>query len=300
MTKLSSFVKNKISYKFKVVRTVKINYCFLMEAVQSKIVSKKLYYADEKFTLYHGDSIQILQTFPENSIDMIFADPPYNLSNGGFTVHAGKRATVDKGDWDKSNGFKEDFFFHYQWLKECRRVLKSSGTLWVSGTYHSIYQCGFAIQSLKYHILNDISWFKPNASPNLSCRFFTASHETLIWARKQKDARHTFNYEEMKNGDWKEDTIKKPGLQMRSVWSIGTPKAWEKKFGKHPTQKPIDLLKRIILASTNEGDIVLDPFTGSSTTGIAAIMHKRNYIGIDANSQYLELSLKRYKDIDKK
>jgi site-specific DNA-methyltransferase (adenine-specific) len=228
---------------------------------------------------------------------MIFADPPYNLSNGGFTVHAGKMVSVDKGDWDKSRGFANDYDFHHAWMQAAHHALKPHGTLWVSGTYHSIYQCGHALQSLSYHILNDISWFKPNASPNLSCRFFTASHETLIWARKDKKAKHTFNYAEMKEGDWSEDKMKKPGLQMRSVWSLGTPKPIEKKFGKHPTQKPLELLRRIVLASTNEGDLIVDPFTGSSTTGLAAIANKRKFIGIDLEKDYLDLSVKRYKDL---
>jgi len=228
---------------------------------------------------------------------MIFADPPYNLSNGGFTVHAGRMVSVNKGDWDKSKGFEGDYGFHYQWMEACKRVLKPQGTLWVSGTYHSIYQCGHALQALNYHILNDIAWFKPNASPNLSCRFFTASHETLIWARKEKKARHTFNYSEMKGGHWPEDQLKKPGLQMRSVWSIHPPKKEEKKFGKHPTQKPLDLLKRVILASTIKGDIILDPFTGSSTTGLAAVINDRKFVGIDLDKNYLELSKKRFNDI---
>lgn len=267
-----------------------------------KILAKvgiKPYFQKDNFVLYQGDAIWLLGQLPENSIDMIFADPPYNLSNGGFTVHAGRMVSVNKGDWDKSRGFEGDYGFHYNWLEACRKVLKPGGTLWVSGTYHSIYQCGHALQSLDYHILNDISWFKPNASPNLSCRFFTASHETLIWARKEKKAKHTFNYDLMKEGHWPEDQLKKPGLQMRSVWAMGTPKPPEKKYGKHPTQKPLDLLKRIVLASTNKGDIVLDPFTGSSTTGIAAAMHDRKFIGIDLEKNYLELSKKRFADLKK-
>lgn len=249
------------------------------------------------YVLYQGDSISILNQLPENSIDMIFADPPYNLSNGGFTVHAGKMVSVNKGSWDVSNGFLNDYEFHYRWLAACRRILKPHGTIWVSGTYHSIYQCGHAIQSLGFHILNDISWFKPNASPNLSCRFFTASHETLIWARKEKKAKHIFHYDLMKDGEWREDKLKKPFAQMRSVWSINPPKAEEKKYGKHPTQKPVDLLNRIVLASTNPGDVVLDPFTGSSTTGIAAITRGRKFVGIDRETAYLELSRKRLEDI---
>ena len=191
------------------------------------IVADRPYFLKDNFVLYHGDSLRILAQLPENSVDMIFADPPYNLSNGGFTVHAGRMVSVNKGIWDISRGFEYDYAFHYRWLEACRRVLKPEGTLWVSGTYHSIYQCGHALQSLDYHILNDISWFKPNASPNLSCRFFTASHETLIWARKERRAKHTFNYDLMKEGSWPEDQLKRPGLQMRSVWAMGTPRPEE-------------------------------------------------------------------------
>ena len=269
------------------------------QKVLSTVEIKQPYFKKDNFVLYHGDSISLLNQLAPNSVDMIFADPPYNLSNGGFTVHAGRMVSVNKGSWDISKGFLEDYTFHLQWLEACKRILKPHGTLWVSGTYHSIYQCGFALQAAGFHILNDISWFKPNASPNLSCRFFTASHETIIWARKEKKAKHTFNYEIMKNGNWSEDNIKKPGLQMRSVWSMGTPKPAEKKFGKHPTQKPLDLLKRIVLASTNKGDIILDPFTGSSTTGLAAVMHDRKFIGIDSEKNYLELSKKRFLDLKK-
>ena len=261
------------------------------------IVKDKPYFIQGNFVLYLGDCVRVLLQLPENSVDMIFADPPYNLSNGGFTVHAGRMVSVNKGFWDISRGFLDDYSFHYRWLEACKRVLKPHGTLWVSGTYHSIYQCGHALQSLGYHILNDISWFKPNASPNLSCRFFTASHETIIWARKEKKARHTFNYDLMKNGDWPEDKLKKPNLQMRSVWAVNPPKPEEKKYRKHPTQKPLDLLKRIVLSSTNEGDVVLDPFTGSSTTGIASALNNRKFIGIDMEKDYLELSKKRFSDL---
>ena len=140
---------------------------------------------------------------------MIFADPPYFLSNGGFSVHSGKRVSVNKGDWDTSSGSDLDFEFHLQWLAERKRILKPNGTLWLSGTYHNIYQCGYALQYLKYHILNDIAWFKPNAPPNLSCRVFTASHERLIWVRKEKKSKHFFNYSLMKEGNWKDDLLKK-------------------------------------------------------------------------------------------
>jgi len=263
----------------------------------------KPFYSKNNFALYLGDSLELMKKFPDEHFDMIFADPPYNLSNGGFTVHAGKRVSVHKGDWDKSRGLEEDLLFHKKWIKACKRVLKPNGTIWISGTYHSIYRCGYALEVNGYHILNDISWFKPNASPNLSCRYFTASHETLIWARKNKGAKHIFNYKEMKNGDWKEDFVKKPGKQMRSVWAmpavwpITTPKKSEKMHGKHPTQKPMALLERIILASTNKGDLILDPFAGSSTTGIVANTLGRKFIGIDTDEKFLELSVERFKDL---
>ena len=255
----------------------------------------KPYYEKPKFKLYNADCLEVLSELPENLVDMVFADPPYLLSNGGFTVHAGRRVSVNKGEWDKSNGLKKDFEFHLEWINAVKRVLKPHGTIWISGTYHSIYQCGNALQSLGYHILNDISWFKPNGSPNLSCRYFTASHETLIWARKDKKEKHLFNYKLMKNGNWSEDFIKKPNLQMRSVWAIYPPKKYEKEFGKHPTQKPVELLKRIILASTKPNAIILDPFTGSSTTGIASEMiGGRKFIGIDTEREFLDISIKRF------
>ncbi len=261
-------------------------------------VKQKPYYSNSGAILYKADCLDIMAVIPENSIDMIFADPPYNLSNGGFTVHAGKRVSVNKGKWDESKGVQTDFEFHIRWIEACFRILKPEGTLWVSGTYHSIYQCGYAMQLLGFKILNDIAWFKPNASPNLSGRYFTASHETLIWARKSEKAKHIFNYQDMKNGNWHEkDMLKKDGKQMRSVWSILTPRKDEKTFGKHPTQKATAVLDRVVLSSTNPGDIILDPFTGSSTTGVVAVRNKREFIGIDLEQEYLDLSIKRFKNI---
>jgi site-specific DNA-methyltransferase (adenine-specific) len=259
------------------------------------------YYKSEDFILFKGDSLEIMSRLPDNCIDMIFADPPYMLSNDGFSCQNGEMVSVNKGKWDKSKSFEDDFLFHEAWLKQCHRILKPEGTLWVSGTYHSIYQCGFLIQKLGYHILNDIAWFKPNAAPNLSCRFFTASHETLIWARKDKKAKHIFNYKAMKNGQFPEDPMKKNDTQMRSVWSIPTPPPSEKKFGKHPTQKPLSLLKRIVAASTNDGAIILDPFNGGGSTGIASKMiGSRQYIGIDMSKEYLELTKKKYEHLNNK
>ena len=244
--------------------------------------------------IFNNDCLELLKAIPENSIDMIFADPPYMLSNNGFTCQNGRMVNVNKGEWDASNGFMLDTVFHNEWISACRHVLKPEGTIWISGTYHSIYQCGYLLQKNNFHILNDIAWFKPNAPPNLSCRFFTASHETLLWARKEKKAKHTFNYQAMKEGYFPGDRLKNENTQMRSVWSITTAKKEEKEYGKHPTQKPLDLLKRIILASTKENDIVLDPFCGSGTTGAAcSSVGNRIFVGIEIDVKYCELSKKR-------
>ena len=266
-----------------------------------------IYYDDPEHAvrLLKGDSIEILNHARENSVDMIFADPPYFLSNGGITCHAGRMVSVDKGEWDKSKGVEADHEFALRWLTACRRVLKDDGTIWVSGTMHNIYSTGFAMQQLGYKLLNDISWFKPNASPNLSCRYFTHSHETLIWAAKSESSRHKFNYQLMKEISG--------GKQMRSLWAnldvnedsqdiwiVTTPGKQEKRYGKHPTQKPLALLERIVLAATNPGDLILDPFTGSSTTGVAAVRHGRAFVGIDNNADFLELSEKRLKEEQQK
>jgi site-specific DNA-methyltransferase (adenine-specific) len=248
------------------------------------------------FRLYHGDCIETLKNLPASCVDLIFADPPYKLSNGGFTCQSGQMVSVNKGQWDKSNGIEADHAFNSEWIAACKRVLKPNGSIWISGTYHSIYSCGFALQTLDYHILNEIIWFKPNASPNLSCRFFTASHETLIWARADKKGKHTFHYEAMRAGDFPQDRLKIPGKQMRSVWSIGSTPKEEKTYGRHPTQKPLQLLERIILASSSPDDVVLDPFSGSGTTGVAAIKHGRKYVGIETNAEYIDLSRQRLED----
>jgi len=234
-----------------------------------------------------GDACHELSKLPEKSFDLIFADPPYNLSNGGQTCRNGKWATVNKGDWDVSNGVNDDHAFHVAWLNQCRRVLKPNGSLWVSGTQHSIYSCGHALQASGWHVLNDIVWYKRNAPPNLACRFFTASHETLIWARLSKKAKHRFNYAAMKADDGSNDPLKVPGNQMRSVWAISPASKSEKAFGRHPTQKPIALLERIVRATTMPGDLVLDPFCGSGTTGVAAIRLGRRFVGIDSDPTYL-------------
>ncbi|MEM0286391.1 MAG: DNA methyltransferase [Candidatus Methanomethyliaceae archaeon] len=252
------------------------------------------YFEDDNFILLLGDSIELMKSFKSSMFDMIFADPPYFLSNDGITCSSGKMVSVNKGDWDKSKGLNHIHSFNIKWLAECKRILKPNGTIWVSGTYHNIYSIGFAMQMLGYIILNNITWYKKNAPPNLSCRYFTHSTETILWAKKDKKSKHYFNYQRMK-----EENNNK---QMRDIWEIPAINKSEKKFGRFPTQKPIKLLERIILASTNEGDLILDPFNGSGTTGIVAKQLNRRYIGIDINKDYLELTIKRYKGIflDKK
>jgi len=238
--------------------------------------------------LFHGNCLELLQQFPLNSIDMIFADPPYFLSNGGITCHAGRMVSVNKGEWDVSHGIEENHKFNLAWLKECQRVLTENGTIWVSGTAHVIFSVGFAMQELGFKLLNDIIWFKPNASPNLSCRYFTHSTETIIWAAKNEKSKHIFNYKLMKQIS--------NGKQMRNLWEIPPPQPREKTHGKHPTQKPIALLERIILASTNGGDVILDPFNGSGSTGVATLKLNRKYIGIEISQEYLDLTIKRLGD----
>jgi len=243
---------------------------------------------ERSINLFCGDCLQILPRFPQNSIDMIFADPPYFLSNGGVTCHAGRMVSVNKGNWDVSRGAEENHKFNLAWLRECQQVLTANGVIWVSGTAHVIFSVGFAMQQLGFKILNDVIWFKPNASPNLSCRYFTHSTETVIWAAKNQRSRHTFNYKLMKQlGN---------GKQMRNLWEIPPPQPSEKSRGKHPTQKPLKLLERILLASTNEGDVVLDPFNGSGSTGIAALRLGRKYIGIEISEEYLNLTIHRLED----
>lgn len=238
--------------------------------------------------LHHGDSLEILAKMPEESVDVIFADPPYFLSNGGTTCKNGKRAKVDKGAWDKSQGPDENHAFNREWLAACKRLLTPNGTIWVSGTSHVIYSVGFAMQQLGFKMLNDIVWEKPNPPPNLSCRYFTHSTEIVLWAARDKKSKHYYDYPEMRerNGN----------KQMKNVWRFTAPPKREKTHGKHPTQKPLGLLERIIAASAPEGATVLDPFNGSGTTALAAVEHGMNYIGIDLNTEYLDLTVRRLMD----
>ena len=256
----------------------------------------KPYFKEEDFTLYHGDTLNILNQIENNKYELIFVDPPYFLSNDGISCASGKMVSVNKGEWDKSKGFNEDTAYIDSWLKACKRVLKENGSILISGTLHNIYKVGYLLEKNGFHIINDIIWFKPNAPPNLSCKYFTHSHEVVLWARKSKSSQHTFNYEIMKKWNNPKDKLKNKDKQMRSVWSIPLIPKNEKKFGKHPTQKPLELLNRIISASSNEGDFILDPFAGSGTTGIVCSILNRKFNGIDSSAEYLNIAIKRFKD----
>jgi len=263
----------------------------LMVMESSEYSPNRCVFRDEQcgVWLYHANCLEfmdwLIARFPKGKFDMIFADPPYFLSNGGITCHAGKMVKVDKGQWDKSKGPELNHEFNLAWLSRCQKVLKADGTIWVSGTHHVIHSVGYAMQQLGMKILNDITWEKPNPPPNLSCRYFTHSTETIIWASKTEKSKHVFNYDEMRR--------RNHGKQMKSVWTIPPPNGDEKQFGKHPTQKPLRLLERIILASTNEGDVVFDPFAGSGTTGVACVMLKRKFVGCELEPDFIVLSSKR-------
>lgn len=243
--------------------------------------------------LFNQDCLEGMPHLENKSVDFVFADPPYRLSNGGFTVASGLQVSVDKGDWDKSHGFDDDVNFHRSWLSLAREKLTDNGSIVLTGTFHSIYKCGYLLEELGFRILNDIAWFKPNGPPNLSGRTFAASHETLLWASKSKNSRHTFNYNEMKMSAFPGDQLKNPGKQMRSVWSIPSAPAREKVLGKHPTQKPQLLLDRVLRACTNAGDLVLDPFCGSGTTGAVAVELGRKFMGYEIDPIYAKLAESR-------
>lgn len=230
----------------------------------------------------------LLDVFPSGLFDMIFADPPYFLSNDGITCQSGKMVSVNKGGWDKSKGPDLNHAFNFKWLSLCQKLLKPNGTIWISGTQHVIHSVGFAIQQLGFKILNDITWEKPAPPPNLSCRYFTHATETIIWAAKNNKSKHYFNYALMKQIN--------AGKQMKSIWAFSPPSKEEKKFGKHPTQKPGALLDRIILASTIEGDLVFDPFAGSSTTGVSAVKFNRKFVGCEIDPVFITASIQRLKD----
>ena len=237
---------------------------------------------DKDFYLLHGDTIDLLPQF-DHKFDMIFADPPYFLSNNGLSIQSGKIVSVNKGKWDKSEGFEYINDFNRKWLSLVRDKMKDDATIWISGTMHNIFSVGQILNELGFKILNVITWEKTNPPPNFSCRYFTYSTEQIIWARKSEKIPHYFNYELMKqlNGD----------KQMKDVWKLPAIAPWEKSCGKHPTQKPLAVLTRLILASTKPNAWILDPFTGSSTTGIAANLANRRFLGIDQEEEFLTISL---------
>lgn len=247
------------------------------------------YYSDKNSALYLCDTFKALEICQEGCVDMIFADPPYFLSNGGISCSGGKQVSVNKGEWDKGSTFKEKHSFNRRWIALCRNVLTLNGTIWISGSFHNIYSVGVALEEEGYKIINNITWQKTNPPPNIACRCFTNSTETVLWAKKNdKKAKHIFNYALMKslNG----------GKQDKDVWTGGLTPPSEKTHGKHPTQKPVYLLEKLIMASTKEGDLVLDPFCGSSTTDVACKRLGRRYIGIDNCEEYLKLSIARLQD----
>jgi len=270
-------------------------------------LSEHEYSRGKGYRLYRGDSLELLQKFEAKTFDLIFADPPYFLSNGGFTCKGGKRVPVKKGAWDVSQGVEDDHAFTLAWLEACHRVLKPTGSIWVSGTQHVIFSVGFAMQKLGFKLLNTVTWYKPNASPNLSCRYFTHSTELLVWAAPQPKGKllHTFNYPKMKaenGGKQMRDVwnLPKAGEEELSadgngrMWSMLSPRKGEKALGSHPTQKPVALLERIVQATTEPDALVLDPFNGSGTTGVAALSSGRRYVGIDLDPAYLALTQKRF------
>ncbi len=249
-------------------------------------MASKYYYNKRNFKLILGNSFEELKKIKKNSIDMIFADPPYFLSGDGISCSGGKMVSVNKGDWDKKIGIEEKHQFNREWIRLCYNILKDEGTIWISGTLHNIYSIGMALEQEGFKIINNITWKKLNPPPNISCRYFVHSTETILWAKKDiKKAKHKFNYALMKelNG----------GKQAKDVWETSLTKPSEKKYGKHPTQKPIAILEKLILASTDEGDLILDPFNGSGTTGIVANKLKRKYIGIDLEKEYLDITIRR-------
>ncbi len=247
---------------------------------------------DGASALYRDDAFALMKDIPTDSVDCVWTDPPYLLSNDGVTCVAGKRVSVNKGDWDRSGGVENDHEFNLSWLSECHRILKPAGTIWVTGTLHIYLSVGMAMMQLGYRILNDIIWEKTNPPPNLGCRCFAHSTETLLWATKAPKGskrKYTFHYKEMKaeNG----------GKQMKTVWRFPAAGRQEKRFGKHPTQKPVALIDRCLRASTNPGDLVVDPFAGSATTGVTAIRLGRRFIGSEQVKEYAELGARRLEEV---
>lgn len=258
-------------------------------------------------TIFNMDCLEGMKNMPDNSVDLVIADPPYNLSKGAewkwdnSVVLKGMGGNWNKVmvDWDNMS-FEDYWNFTIQWISEVKRILKPSGSIWIFGTYHNMGIINVICQMLEVEIINEIVWFKRNAFPNLSGRRFTASHETILWAHSGgKKRQYYYDYEYTKNTDFPEDQIKQVGKQMRTVWDIPNNKSRDElAYGKHPTQKPIRLLKRMILSSTKEGDLVFTPFSGSGSECVAAKMTGRKYCGFELNEEYYNISLERLKNCE--
>lgn len=246
-------------------------------------------YHNSKAVVINNDCIEVMKNMSDKSVDLIFADPPYFLSNDGISCHSGKMVSVNKGNWDKATNFTEKYEFNKKWISECRRILKDNGSIFISGTLHNIYLVGVLLEQLEFKILNNITWEKTSPPPNLSCRYFTHSTETILWARKnQKTSKHKFNYELMKELN--------DGKQMKDVWRISAPLKHEKRYGKHPTQKPEKLLERLILAASDKNDIVFDPFLGSGTTSVVATRLGRLSIAVEQDYNNFPIIINRIDD----
>ncbi|MFV0946549.1 DNA-methyltransferase [Campylobacter jejuni] len=252
--------------------------------IKSTFVSK-----DKNFTLYQNDCNELLPQF-EKQFDLIFADPPYFLSNDGLSIQNGKIVSVNKGDWDKGDDIEKIDEFNLKWLSNAKIALKDTGSILICGTYHNIFSLGRILQKLDFKILNIITWQKTNPPPNFSCRYLTHSTEQIIWARKSHKYKHIFNYEILR--------FLNSNKQMRDVWTFNAIAPWEKTNGKHPTQKPLALLTRLILMASNENCLICDPFSGSSTTGIAANLLNRKFIGFEKESEFIEISIARKKELE--
>lgn len=243
-------------------------------------------FKDDLVKLINSDTFKCLERFPDNSVDVIIADPPYFLSNGGFSNSGGKQVSVDKGDWDRSENLDVELFYS-NFLRESNRILKRDGTIWVFGSMHNVFCLGYLMPKFGFKILNNITWQKSNPAPNLSRRMFTHSTENIIWAKKN-DGKQYFNYDLMREIN--------ENKQMKDVWTTPTINRSERRFGKHPTQKPLSIINRIMQASTKPGMIVLDPFVGSGTTAVAGKLNNVQTVGIDMSEEYLEIAAKRVTD----
>ncbi len=264
------------------------------DIVAEERVSPYYYDAVNKIKLYNLDSFSFFSNIPNNCVDLIFADPPYFLSSDGITCKSGEKASVNKGEWDKARSIEDVHDFNKKWLLECKRILKKNGSIWVCGTFHNFFSIGLALQELEFKILNNVVWEKKDPPPNLTKKYFTHASEHLVWASKNKYSKHVFNYDKMKSLC----NNKEMKSVWRDIWTLPSVGSSEKTFGKHPTQKPEEVISRAIAASSNIGDLVFDPFCGSGTTGVVCKKLKRRFVGIDNNIEYLNIAKKRLLDIN--